>query len=270
MWYTCLVGYFNPRSPHGERPRRCVPSSRWLISTHAPRTGSDLACSAGAPDASLFQPTLPARGATTPRQGDKHHAPAFQPTLPARGATLFVPALHPPAVISTHAPRTGSDPCGVGGVFPGDVFQPTLPARGATWVEIHRWLYAIDFNPRSPHGERPAPITVFDIHYTISTHAPRTGSDAICYPDDTGTDNFNPRSPHGERPCGVGGVFPGDVFQPTLPARGATCTVGAIRRSPLVFQPTLPARGATSRDALNGAPVEISTHAPRTGSDARA
>ena len=78
---------FNPRSPHGERPRYC-PSRPCLdrISTHAPRTGSDEMSSSYHASSSIFQPTLPARGAT------------------------LIPTLHTPAVkISTHAPRTGSD-----------------------------------------------------------------------------------------------------------------------------------------------------------------
>ena len=35
--------------------------------------------------------------------------------------------------------------------------------------------------------------------YDISTHAPRTGSDALDLVYCTATINFNPRSPHGER-----------------------------------------------------------------------
>ena len=56
--------YFNPRSPHGERrsPNRHRRSST-LISIHAPRTGSDALLVAEA-DAGRFQSTLPARGAT--------------------------------------------------------------------------------------------------------------------------------------------------------------------------------------------------------------
>ena len=55
-----------------------------------------------------FQPTLPARGATSEftlaTAGIK-----FQPTLPARGATRGCAVAIPQAAISTHAPRTGSD-----------------------------------------------------------------------------------------------------------------------------------------------------------------
>ena len=77
------------------------------------------------------------------------------------------------------------------------------------------------FNPRSPHGERHVkPLTAEDV-LSISTHAPRTGSDArlanlsdmleiSTHAPRTGSDSpahfpsptrchFNPRSPHGER-----------------------------------------------------------------------
>ena len=56
----------------------------------------------------------------------------FQPTLPARGATILPLSAAP-------APE----------------FQPTLPARGATAHALGGAVQGIDFNPRSPHGERP-------------------------------------------------------------------------------------------------------------------
>ena len=55
---------------------------------------------------------------------------------------------------------------------------------------------------------------------------------------------FNPRSPHGERP-------------------GAGALLGAVQ----TFQPTLPARGATKKSLTGLCQSNISTHAPRTGSD---
>ena len=101
-------------------------------------------------------------------------------------------------------------------------FQPTLPARGATLSHLQSNTKTKDFNPRSPHGERPevrAPASF--ISDEISTHAPRTGSDPAETPTNyimristhaprTGSDgagrkggqrphHFNPRSPHGER-----------------------------------------------------------------------
>ena len=78
--------YFNPRSPHGERPDY----------------------TAVAVYRNPFQPTLPARGATMALV-ERLKIRLFQPTLPARGATIYG---KPRRISST--------------------FQPTLPARGAT------------------------------------------------------------------------------------------------------------------------------------------
>ena len=83
-------------------------------------------------------------------------------------------------------------------------FQPTLPARGAT---------------------REIIIDAADM--SISTHAPRTGSDT--------PEALN--------------IYCHYIFQPTLPARGATVKRVTPRRRRQQFQPTLPARGATLFDA---------------------
>ena len=100
------------------------------------------------------------------------------------------------------------------------------------------------FNPRSPHGERLY-LRLPNGEVKISTHAPRTGSDEItavlfCFTSisthapRTGSDRVIPLMPN-----------KGFTFQPTLPARGATCyTPTAIQST--AFQPTLPARGATA------------------------
>ena len=150
--------HFNPRSPHGERPRADVLSGvGTVISIHAPRTGSDPPTSGSGASRSLFQSTLPARGATiwryahtrkryfNPRSphGERPHETAFtklaykfQSTLPARGATQIL--MQQDVAL---------------------LFQSTLPARGATWL--------------SRQSNR---------HEDISIHAPRTGSD--CNPSD--------------------------------------------------------------------------------------
>ena len=104
--------------------------------------------------------------------------------------------------------------------------------------------------------------------------------------------DFNPRSPHGERRQEAGAHVKKGEFQPTLPARGATTSKGTMPlQSP--FQPTLPARGATlsmsccticpenfnprsphgerrKHHCRSAGGYPISTHAPRTGSDADA
>ena len=126
--------------------------NRELISIHAPRTGSDVVATRVTLQRSVFQSTLPARGATgerglylinlrfqstLPARGatglPRTHGRSwkFQSTLPARGATFTGNYAWRSVVISIHAPRTGSD------------WQSSVTRRCIT-----------HFNPRSPHGER--------------------------------------------------------------------------------------------------------------------
>ena len=324
---------FNPRSPHGERRPVTRPIRRLeRISTHAPRTGSDVH-GKNLPVAVCISTHAPRTGSDHTRLYNVHSGMVFQPTLPARGATLDGVRHQPYHYISTHAPRTGSDAIvtpaaaaqyqfqptlpargatsfrqplrdgkpfqptlpargatgfadSIFGVFQ---FQPTLPARGATTTDFIPFTAENHFNPRSPHGERQQGRRCRSRHSDISTHAPRTGSDA-----ETLKAEYNPIE-----------------FQPTLPARGATtvkpCVTPVLTisthaprtgsdqrysmqpqdavnfnpRSPhgerhntrphsdgrFRFQPTLPARGATVSNSASIWRILISTHAPRTGSD---
>ena len=79
--------------------------------------------------------------------------------------------------ISTHAPRAGSD-----------------AARSGVYCAI------VNFNPRSPCGERLGLEQGLPRHEQISTHAPRAGSDCPVTKALTISLDFNPRSPCGERP----------------------------------------------------------------------
>ena len=103
-----------------------------------------------------------------------------------------------------------------------------------------------NFNPRSPHGERPVWVTAYARQELISIHAPRTGSDDDSCHVNIAIFHFNRRSPHGER---------------------QGLTLKAVRKE--IFQSTLPARGATSSDKIASLRRTISIHAPRTGSDAK-
>ena len=69
----------------------------------------------------------------------------------------------------------------------------------------------MDFNPRSPHGERQS------IMASWSWYA-----------------NFNPRSPHGERLVLRLGVPSYIAFQSTLPARGATAKAAVVSRASMI------------------------------------
>ena len=146
------------------------------ISTHAPRTGSDTPLVTDKTLTLEFQPTLPARGATTmypqlfhsakvyfnPRSphGERRNYLSpdigvydFNPRSP-HGERLLGEQVCGRQEISTHAPRTGSDP------------------TATLWRASHR-----HFNPRSPHGERQYLQSIID----------------------SAESDFNPRSPHGER-----------------------------------------------------------------------
>ena len=127
-----------------------------------------------------------------------------------------------------------------------DNFNPRSPhgERPAqrTWTSAWR-----DFNPRSPHGERRARRKRRSWSSPISIHAPRTGSDPCTKGGGADPAHFNPRSPHGERhgACAVADTI--KRFQSTLPARGAT-RYQAHHQAPQRLQSTLPARGATIPD----------------------
>ena len=64
---------------------------------------------------------------------------------------------------------------------------------------------------------------------------------------DTKSCCFNPRSPCGERLYDGLARCINEVFQPTLPLRGATIAGLVAAFVLLWFQPTLPLRGATRR-----------------------
>ena len=126
-----LTVYFNPRSPHGERP-----PGRAFFSPPG-----------------YFNPRSPHGERQQETQGWTL-ASLFQSTLPARGATMRKNCYCWNCFISIHAPRTGSDhfrhalqadqrhfnprsPHGERPFFSSNLlewhtFQSTLPARGAT------------------------------------------------------------------------------------------------------------------------------------------
>ena len=145
----------------------------------------------------------------------------FQSTLPVWGATHPIFGEDLEVVISIHAPRVGSDR------------RTRETANGA-----------LDFNPRSPCGERLFLRLLIAVVICISIHAPRVGSDGGGGASGSRLFDFNPRSPCGERPAELG-----------------------VEASDLAFQSTLPVWGATrlARHAHNCRVISI--HAPRVGSD---
>ena len=129
--YLYRASDFNPRSPQGERLTAIRPKEVICdISIHAPRMGSDQSMNA--------------------REGRPHK---FQSTLPAWGATRGNTAAMRYFTISIHAPRMGSD-CSApraGGVEGISIHAPRM---GNDTNNYHWFTMYLDFNPRSPHGER--------------------------------------------------------------------------------------------------------------------
>ena len=144
----------------------------------------------------------------------------FQSTLPARGATVQCTKPFARVRISIHAPRTGSDP-----------------------IQGFRRNQQLDFNPRSPHGERLRRRTPQRRPPRFQSTLPARGATL--------------------RPCRA---RRGNLFQSTLPARGATEEY-LLSDEQQIFQSTLPARGATVPEFDFAIAERISIHAPRTGSD---
>ena len=221
-----------------------------------------------------FQSTLPARGATATRRNhfsamkdfnprsphgerpetratNKSNAAGFQSTLPARGATTYrILRGDTAALISIHAPRTGSDPS----------------------ASAFRELVQVNFNPRSPHGERLIePKRHIACQRDFNPRSPH-GERRLCRMSRSTCQlvNFNPRSPHGERHIADEIAYTAQAeFQSTLPARGATLAVVGIARMSSSISIHAPRTGSDvhSRLVWRAFLTCISIHAPRTGSD---
>ena len=169
------------------------------ISIHAPRVGSDIVTISLGLGLPTFQSTLPVWGATEQFLREAEYL-KISIHAPRVGSDPFAPFKFLNANISIHAPRVGSD-------YANDLHQSEL----------------VDFNPRSPCGERQdgtikihrscefqSTLPVWgatgctvkrDFSFVISIHAPRVGSDTrFHWKDGVSSMYFNPRSPCGERP----------------------------------------------------------------------
>ena len=153
--------------------------------------------------------------------------------------------------ISIHAPRTGSDASSHKRVLVQINFNPRSP-HGERHGRNGRGTGTPHFNPRSPHGERLRREVPLHLLHRISIHAPRTGSDRASSRWRPLASNFNPRSPHGERPGRTAQACALHNFNPRSP-HGERPSIRASATPPNTFQSTLPARGATSTLPARGA-----------------
>ncbi len=192
--------YFNPRSPDGER-HDGLNGNVWLhrISIHAPRMGSDYSLIPVCPCCRDFNPRSPdgERPSTSPRRPHIIWISIHAPRMGSDGrpechnAIKFI-SIHAPRMgsdpsrkpnrdratqISIHAPRMGSDAQVALEGIEIVAFQSTLPGWGATLPFRAGCTMGLNFNPRSPDGERPERGVTGVAHGDISIHAPRMGSD---------------------------------------------------------------------------------------------
>ena len=150
---SLTLAYFNPRSPCGER--------HFFHDFSLPF--------------SLFQSTLPMRGATF-RGFAGIILFIFQSTLPMRGATSVHFGDNAVTLISIHAPHAGSD-----------------------FEKFHFVHAALDFNPRSPCGERRKSLVASWVDGLFQSTLPMRGA-TLSTP----------------------AISVLKIFQSTLPMRGAT------------------------------------------------
>ena len=284
-----LAANFNPRSPHGERlSGRGLARLAGLFQSTLPARGATFIVGF-AVNRAEFQSTLPARGATRLPRGCFCRHRLFQSTLPARGATRWASLSVGVSVFQSTLPARGATFQRPLNRIQTCLFQSTLPARGATIFTPPISTPKLNFNPRSPHGERLEFIMFIASDSTISIHAPRTGSDAVEQRTNLGAGYFNPRSPHGERHDFRHSPERAEAISIHAPRTGSDerCDCGCSQTDISIhaprtgsdrtlrnlvnivnsFQSTLPARGATRYHFFRRLSNVISIHAPRTGSD---
>ncbi len=236
------------------------------ISIPAPRAGSDARTLKNYKTIILFQSPLPCGEATTVLPPFQFRLLYFNPRSPCGERRRMMDYRKFAVDISIPAPRAGSDVAPKRPLTVDELFQSPLPVRGATLLATAIFLNMIDFNPRSPCGERPARGNGGVFISRISIPAPRAGSDVwlrllsafqqyfipapvrganTCgRPIHQNLEYFNPRSPCGERPSHLPSFFNDRDINPRAPCGGATSIFRVVVQKFEISIP-LPVRGAT-------------------------
>ena len=221
-------GYFNPRSPCGERPiQRHVPGSVILFQSTLPVWGATPTGQPTALPSTDFNPRSPCgerRGTATRRSPVCN----FNPRSPCGERHKLQQYMGGRLSISIHAPRVGSD----------------VSRRGLSTLSIY-------FNPRSPCGERRVQVCPAGGGHGFQSTLPVWGATVLSDGVKYRASYFNPRSPCGERPGPVSASSCSAVFQSTLPVWGATDAREYSYKARREFQSTLPVWGATSISLTN-------------------
>ena len=279
---------FNPRSPCGERLLDADEERiDDLISIHAPLAGSDYLGRHDHGQWPAFQSTLPLRGATKQKGEDLLDISNFNPRSPCGERRNAIQQRIYLIKISIHAPLAGSDIL-VHFLFPDSRISIHAPLAGSDGTFEADPTYSMDFNPRSPCGERPnsdedegrngifqstLPLRgattgtgYIPADVPISIHAPLAGSDHGVQGFKPCKTNFNPRSPCGERRNKTAEIAGNNLFQSTLPLRGAT-VIGQPSFVHLIISIHAPLAGSDFPIPPYFLRHRISIHAPLAGSD---
>ena len=103
--------HFNPRSQQRERLHGCHQYDvRLIISIHAPSKGSDSRTTQSDFYFDSISIHAPSKGSDRRAISISIHTTVFQSTLPAKGATIRIREEENKKMISIHAPSKGSDP----------------------------------------------------------------------------------------------------------------------------------------------------------------
>ena len=145
--------YFNPRSPNGERLySRVFDVYAVGISIHAPQTGSDTQTLQSLSCGYYFNPRSP-NGERQPAGLGCYILRGISIHAPQTGSDKKLQSEGGRRMISIHAPQTGSD---------------------SFWRQ--RIRQSLNFNPRSPNGERPMPLGIASKHAKFQSTLPKRGA----------------------------------------------------------------------------------------------
>ncbi len=149
-------------------------------------------------------------------------------------------------------------------------YQPIsihAPLAESDYSSVSMSTLSVNFNPRSPRGERLAERDYENTKIIISIHAPLAESDVQISNLTPTPAYFNPRSPRGERLVGDDDSGKEILdFNPRSP-RGERQTTDCQTDIQSEFQSTLPSRRATLPAGFTGRKEIISIHAPLAESD---
>ena len=235
------------------------------ISIHTPREGSDRCLLPGGFSCTNFNPHSP-RGERRFQRFRTILQSLFQSTLPARGATVRLYHIIYKLYISIHTPREGSDFVFVFICNTCEYFNPHSP-RGERRCHRVPVPVSTDISIHTPReGSDKVQANNLSV-VLISIHTPREGSDPVIVrvpkPPQV---YFNPHSPRGERRIIGHSDVQAKQISIHTPREGSDSSSSSICLRISISIHT-PREGSDCSDYLSFLLTSISIHTPREGSD---